>query len=62
MNPVLCIYKDNSFIFIGYETNNIIKELCKSLLDEYQDSLKIKMKKRDLVFDSVDALYYSFIK
>ena len=32
------IQSDNSFIFIGYETNNIIKELFKSLLEEYQES------------------------
>ena len=51
------IHSENSSIFIGYETDNIIKELFDSLLKEYQESLKTKMKRSDLVFDSVDALY-----
>ena len=52
----------NSSIFIGYETENIIEELFISLLKEYQISLEEKMKRRDLVFDSVDALYYKLHK
>ena len=52
------IRSDNLLIFIGYEINNIIKELFKSLLGEYQESLRTMMKKCDFVFDSVDALYY----
>ena len=56
------IHSDNLFIFIGYKTNNIIKELFDSLLKEYQESLKTKMKRSHLVFDSVDALYYKFHK
>ena len=50
------ISSGNLLIF-GYETNNIIKDLFKSFLGEYQESLKTKMKKSDFVFDSVDALY-----
>ena len=56
------LHSDNLLIFIGYETNNIIKELFKSLLDKYQESLKTKMKKSNLVFDTVDALYYKLHK
>ena len=56
------IHSDNSFIFIGYETNNIIKKLFNSLLEEYQERLKTKMKTSDLVPDSVDALHYKFHK
>ena len=39
------ICSENSSVFIGYETDNIIKQLFKSLLEEYQDSLKTKMKR-----------------
>ena len=41
----------------GYETDSNIKKLFKSLLEKYQESLKAKMKRSDLVFDTVDALY-----
>ena len=56
------IHSENPSVFIGYETDNIIKELFKLLLEEYQDSLKRNMKSSDLVFDCVDALYYKFHK
>ena len=36
----------NSSIFIGYETDNVIEELFKSLSKEYQVSLKKNKKKR----------------
>ena len=39
----------NSFIFIAYETNITIKELFKSLLEEYQQSWKTKIQTSDLV-------------
>ena len=55
-SSIIHIHSDNLLIFIGYKTNNIINELFKSLLGEYQESLKTKMKKSDFVFDSVDAL------
>ena len=56
------IYSENSSVFIGYETNNIIKEFFKSLLGECQESLITKMKRSDLAFDRVDALYYKLHK
>ena len=56
------IHNDSSFIFIRYEANNIINKLFKSLLEECQESLKINLKRSDLVFDSVDVLYYKFHK
>ena len=62
MNPMLYIHSENSFVFIGYETDNIIKEHFKSLLEECQERLKTKMKRSTLVFDSVDALYYKLHK
>ena len=55
-SSIIHIHSDNLLIFIGYKTNNIINELFKSLLGEYQESLKTKIKKSDFVFDSVDAL------
>ena len=56
------IHSENASVFVGYETDNITKELYKSLLEEYQIGLKRKMKRSDLAFDSVDALYYKFHK
>ena len=56
------VYSENSSIFIGYKTDNIIEELFKSLKKRYQESLKKKMKRSDLVFDSADALYYKLHK
>ena len=40
------IHSENTEVYIGYETNNIIKEVFKSLLEEYQESLKTKIKNR----------------
>ena len=40
------------------EELNIIKELFDSLVKEYRESLKTKIKRSDCAFDSVDALYY----
>ena len=52
----------NTEVYIGYETDNIIKELFESVLEEYQESLKTKMKKSDFVFDSAYTLYYKLHK
>ena len=38
------VHSEHSSILVGYETDNIIKELFNSLLKEYQESLKTKMK------------------
>ena len=56
------IHGENSEVYIGYETTKIVEELFKSLLREYQTALETKMKKNDLNFDSVDALYYKLHK
>ena len=56
------IHSENSPIFIRYETDNIIKELFKSVLEECQENLKTKMKRSDFVFNSVDALHYKLHK
>ena len=40
------------------EELNIIEKLFDSLVKEYRESLKTKIKRSDCAFDSVDALYY----
>ena len=44
------------------ETNDIIKELLESFFRRYQKKLKTKLKGSELVFDSVDLLYYTLHK
>ena len=42
----------------GSNTDEIIKELFKSLLQRYQENLQEKMKGSDFAFDGVNYLYY----
>ena len=51
--------KDNIEIIMGSETNNIIEELCESLLQKYQEGLEESMRGSEFIFDSVDLLYYN---
>ena len=53
---------DNIEIIMGSKTNNIIKKLCKSLLQRYQERLEESQKRSDFVFDSADLLYYQLHK
>ena len=53
---------DDVEIMIGSETNQIIEELFKSLLQRYQEVLEESMRRREFIFDSVDALYYDLNK
>ena len=46
----------------GSDTDEIIKELFKSLLQRYQENLQEKMKGSDFAFDRVNYLYYNFNK
>ena len=46
----------------GGDTDEIIKELFKSLLQRYQENLQEKMKGSDFAFDGVNYLYYNFNK
>ena len=46
----------------GSDTDEIIKELFKSLLQIYQENLQEKMKGLDFAFDGVNYLYYNFNK
>ena len=53
---------DNVEITIGNETNDIIKELFKSLLEKHQKKLEKKIKGKKFIFGSVDLLCYSLHK
>ena len=44
----------------GSDTDEIIKELFKSLLQRYQENLQEKMRSSDFAFDGVNFLYYDF--
>ena len=46
----------------GSDTNEIIKELFKSLLQRYQENLQEKMKGSDFAFDGINYLYYDLNK
>ena len=46
----------------GSDTDEIIKELFKFLLQRYQENLQEKMRGSDFVFDGVNFLYYDFNK
>ena len=46
----------------GNDTDEIIKELFKSILQRYQENLQEKMRGSDFAFDGVNFLYYDFNK
>ena len=52
---------DNVEFMIGSETNEIIEELFKSLLQRCQEGLEESMRGSEFMFDSVDALCESYI-
>ena len=53
---------DNVQIMMGSETNEIIEELFKSLLQRYQKELEKSMRGSEFIFDNVDLLYYDLHK
>ena len=53
---------DNIEIMMDNETDQIIKESFKSLLQRYQKGLEEKMRGIELVFDGVDLLHYKLHK
>ena len=53
---------DNIEIMMGSETNEMIEELFKYLLQRYQEGLEESMKGSHFIFDRVDALYYNLNK
>ena len=53
---------DNTEIMMGSETDEIIKELFKFVLQRCQEGLEESMKGSEFIFDSVDVLYYDLNK
>ena len=49
-------------IMMGSETDNVIEDLFRSLLQRYQEGLEESMRGSEFIFDSVDALYYDLNK
>ena len=50
------IWSDNEEIRLGNETDDIVKELFKSFLNNYQYEETILRKGSDFIFESVDLL------
>ena len=46
----------------GDDSDDIIKQLFRSLLQEYEEKLQNKMRRSDFEFDGVNFLYYDFNK
>ena len=53
---------NNIEVMIGSETNKIIKELFKSILQRYQEGLEESVRESEFMFDSVDPSYYDLNK
>ena len=53
---------DKIEIMAASETEEIIKELFKSLLQKYQERLEESMRPSEFAFDSADLLYYQLHK
>ena len=53
---------NNVEIMIGSNTNEIIKDLFKSVLQKYQEGLEESMRGSEFVYDSVNVLYYNLNK
>ena len=56
------IKSNNIEIMMDSQTNEIIEELFKSLLERYQEGLEESKRGSEFIFDSVDALYYDLNK
>ena len=52
----------NVEIMMGSETDEIIEDLFKYLLQRYQEGLEEPMTRSEFIFDGVDALYYGLNK
>ena len=53
---------DNIEMMMCSETNDIIGEFFKSLLQKYQEGLEELMRRSKCIFDGVDLLYYNLQK
>ena len=56
------VWSNNEEIRLGNETDDIIKELFKSFLNNYQEEEAILRKGSGFLFGSVDSLSYTFHK
>ena len=56
------MHRENLRVYIGSETRMVVDDLLKSLLNDYQFSLRRKMKKSNLTYDRVKAFYYKLYK
>ena len=56
------VWSDNEEIRSGNETDDIIKELFKAFLNNYQKEKTILRKGSNFLYESVDLLSYSFHK
>ena len=52
----------NASILIGYETDDIIDELFKSILERYQKRLEESIRGSEFVYKSIDLLHYRLHK
>ena len=53
---------NNVEIMIGSEANEIVEDLFESSLQKYREGLEESMRGSELVYDSVDVLYYNLNK
>ena len=53
---------DNIEIMFGDDSDDIIEQLFRSLLQKYEENLQNKMRSSDFEFDGVNFLYYDFNK
>ena len=56
------IKSDSIEVMIGSETDDIIDERFKFLLQKYQGGLEDSIRGGEFIFDSVDLLYYNLQK
>ena len=53
---------NNTEIVIGSDTDEVIEDLFKSLLQRFQENLEEKIRGSEYVFDGVDVLHYDLKK
>ena len=56
------VWSDNAKITVGNETDNIIRELFESFLDNYQKEEQIMRGGSDFIFESVELIDYHLHK
>ena len=61
-NHTIFVWSDNEEVRLGNETDDIIKKLFKSFLNNYQKEEIILRKRSDFVFENADLLSYSVHK